>query len=48
MPPEKSKALVQTLKKIPIFKGLAPSQIQKVLVACEMKLRGLPILAHLG
>ncbi|MFT5086431.1 MAG: CheY-like chemotaxis protein [Planctomycetota bacterium] len=38
MPPEKSKALVQTLKKIPIFKGLAPSQIQKVLGACEMKL----------
>ncbi len=37
MPSEKSKALVQTLKKIPIFKGLSPSQIQKILGICEMK-----------
>lgn len=31
---EKNKALLQTLKKIPIFKGLSPSQVQKVLSLC--------------
>lgn len=34
---EKNKALLQTLKKIPIFKGLSPSHVQKVLGLCEAK-----------
>jgi CRP-like cAMP-binding protein len=34
---EKSKALLQILKKIPIFKSLSPSQVQKVLGLCEAK-----------
>ena len=31
MPPESNPALSQILKKIPIFAGLSPSQVQKVL-----------------
>ncbi len=34
---EKNKALLQTLKKIPIFKGLSPSHVQKLLGLCEAK-----------
>ena len=34
---EKSKALLQTLKKIPIFKGLSPSQVQKILGLCQSR-----------
>ena len=37
MPPEPKKALVQVLKKIPLFRDLSPSQIQKVLVICSAK-----------
>lgn len=37
MPGERSKELVQTLKKIPLFKGLSPSQVQAVLKACTPK-----------
>ncbi len=37
MPSEKSKALAQTLKKIPIFRALSPSQIQKIFGLCEVK-----------
>lgn len=32
---DKNKVLLQTLKKIPIFKGLSPSQVQKVLGLCQ-------------
>ena len=31
----RAKILVQTLKKIPLFHGLSPSQIQQVLVVCQ-------------
>jgi len=34
---EKNKALLQTLKKIPIFKGLSPTHVQKILGLCEAK-----------
>jgi CRP/FNR family transcriptional regulator, cyclic AMP receptor protein len=34
---EKNKALLRILKKIPIFKGLSPSAVQKVLGLCEAK-----------
>lgn len=34
MPLERSKALIQTIRKIPIFTGLSPSQVQKVLGLC--------------
>ena len=32
---QKSRALLQTLKKIPIFQELSPSQVQKVLGLCQ-------------
>ena len=35
MPAEKSSALVQIIKKIPVFDGLSPSQVQKVLGICQ-------------
>ena len=35
MPAEKSSALVQIIKKIPVFDGLSPSQVQKVLGICH-------------
>lgn len=34
---DKSKALIQSLKKIPILKGLSPTQLQKVFGICEAK-----------
>ena len=34
---QRSKALIQTIKKIPLFKGLSPSQAQAVLRICEFK-----------
>ena len=34
---EKSKTLLQSLRKIPIFNGLAPSQIQKILNSCQSR-----------
>ena len=34
MPPERSKELIQTIKKIPIFQGLSLSQVQAVLKVC--------------
>ncbi len=34
---EKSKTLLKTLMKIPIFKGLAPSQIQKIFGLCQSR-----------
>ena len=37
MPPESSKLLVQVLRKIPIFKGLSPSQVKKILGLCVHK-----------
>jgi len=37
MPPETSKLLVQVLRKIPIFKGLSPSQVKMVLSLCTPK-----------
>jgi CheY-like chemotaxis protein len=37
MPPETSKLLVQVLRKIPIFKGLSPSQVKMVLSLCAHK-----------
>ena len=37
MPPESSKLLVQVLRKIPIFKGLSPSQVKKILSICVHK-----------
>lgn len=37
MPTAKAKALIQTIKKIPIFNGLSPSEIQKVLNICVSK-----------
>jgi len=37
MPPETSKLLVQVLRKIPIFKGLSPSQVKMVLSLCVHK-----------
>ena len=37
MPQKPNKALIQVLKKIPIFNGLSPSQIQKVLSLCTTK-----------
>ena len=37
MPPEPSKLLVQVLRKIPIFKGLSPSQVKKILGLCVHK-----------
>ena len=35
MPAEKTSAIVQIIKKIPVFDGLSPSQIQKVLGICQ-------------
>lgn len=37
MPPETSKLLVQVLRKIPIFKGLSPSQVKMILALCAHK-----------
>ncbi len=37
MPPETSKLLVQVLRKIPIFQGLSPSQVKKILGLCTHK-----------
>lgn len=37
MPPESSKLLVQVLRKIPIFKGLSPSMVKKILGLCVHK-----------
>ena len=37
MPAERSKELVQTIKRIPIFTGLSPSQVQSVLKVCVPK-----------
>ena len=34
MPPDKNKALIQTINKIPFFKGLSPSQAQSVISIC--------------
>ena len=34
---DKAKALVQSLKKIPILKGLSPTHLQKVFAICEAK-----------
>ncbi len=34
---DKSKALIQSLKKIPVLKGLSPTQVQKVFGICEAK-----------
>ena len=36
-PMEQNKTLLQTLKKIPIFKGLSPSQVKKVLGLCQSR-----------
>jgi CheY-like chemotaxis protein len=38
MPMERSKALVQTIQKIPVFNGLSPSQGKKVLGLCIPKI----------
>ena len=35
--PQTSKLLVQVLRKIPIFKGLSPSQVKKILGLCVHK-----------
>jgi CheY-like chemotaxis protein/CRP-like cAMP-binding protein len=35
MPPETSKLLVQVLRKIPIFVGLSPSQVKRILAHCQ-------------
>ncbi|MBT3343940.1 MAG: response regulator [Gemmatimonadetes bacterium] len=35
--PKKEKLLIQVLKKIPIFNGLAPSQVRKILALCAHK-----------
>ena len=35
MPAEKTSALVQIIKKIPVFDGLSPTQVQKVLSVCQ-------------
>jgi len=37
MPPESSKLRVQVLRKIPVFKGLSPSQVKKILGLCTPK-----------
>ena len=37
MPSEKNKALIQTIKKIPFFKGLSPSQVQAIIGICTPK-----------
>ena len=37
MATEKSKALTQIIRKIPIFKGLSPNQVQRVLSLCVSK-----------
>lgn len=34
---DKSKALIQSLKKIPILKGMSPTQVQKVFGICDAK-----------
>jgi CheY-like chemotaxis protein len=34
MPPESSRLLVQVLRKIPLFTGLSPSQVKKILSLC--------------
>ena len=37
MPSEKNKALIQTINKIPFFKGLSPSQAQSIIAICTPK-----------
>ncbi|MGY8822859.1 MAG: cyclic nucleotide-binding domain-containing protein [Candidatus Latescibacterota bacterium] len=37
MPSESSKLLVHVLRKIPIFKGLSPSQVKKIIGLCAHK-----------
>ena len=37
MPPDKNKALIQTINKIPFFKGLSPSQAQSIISICAPK-----------
>jgi CRP-like cAMP-binding protein len=37
MPPDRNKALIQTINKIPFFKGLSPSQAQSVISICTPK-----------
>ena len=37
MPAEKNKALIQTINKIPFFKGLSPSQAQSIIAICTPK-----------
>ena len=37
MRPEQTKALVQSIKKIPLFRGLSPSTIQKILSQCSAR-----------
>lgn len=37
MPPELSKTLIQAIQKIPIFKGLSPTQTHKILHLCTPK-----------
>ena len=38
MPTNTGKLLVQVLRKIPIFTGLSPSQVKKILGLCAHKL----------
>ena len=37
MPPDKNKALIQTINKIPFFKGFSPSQAQSIISICAPK-----------
>ena len=37
MPSEQTRALVQSIKKIPLFRGLSPSTIQKILAQCTSR-----------
>ena len=36
-PTNKEKLLIQVLRKIPIFNGLAPTQVKKILGLCQHK-----------
>ena len=36
-PTNKEKLLIQVLRKIPIFNGLAPTQVKKILGPCQHK-----------
>ena len=37
MPPEKHKEFLKSLRKIPIFKGLSPTQAQQILAICKLR-----------